>query len=33
MNKFFNNVLSAAMLGLAALPVLALSTAHAANIF
>lgn len=33
MSKFFNNVLSAAMLALAALPVVALSTAHAANIF
>ena len=33
MNKFFDKVLSAALLGLAALPVVALSTAHAANIF
>jgi hypothetical protein len=33
MNKFFNAVLSAALLGMAALPVIALSTANAANLF
>lgn len=33
MSKFFNNLLSAALLGLGALPVLALSQANAATWF
>ena len=33
MSKLFSNVLSAALLALGALPLIALSTAHAAPIF
>ena len=33
MSKFFSGVLTAALLALGALPVIALSTAHAASLF
>jgi hypothetical protein len=33
MTKFFNAILSGALLAMAALPVIALSTANAANLF